>query len=122
MVARAVGGGVREVYRVAARPARGGRQAAADGVLAAGQRSLDPAWRLPADGEYGDSLKSNFADFANAGSREGGASVAANFHSRFVGTTPWAHLDIAGVAWKASAEKGATGRVVPLLADFLLNL
>jgi len=94
----------------------------ANALLAAGQRSLDPAWRLPADEEYGDSLKSNFADFANSGSREGGASIAANFLSRFVGTTPWAHLDIAGVAWKANAEKGATGRVVPLLTDFLLNL
>ena len=93
----------------------------ADGLLAAGRRSLDPAWRLPADEEYGETLKSNFADFANAGSREGGASIAANFLSRFVGDTPWAHLDIAGVAWKTSTEKGATGRIVPLLTDFLLN-
>jgi leucyl aminopeptidase len=94
----------------------------AGSLLAAGQRALDPAWRLPADEEYGESLKSNFADFANSGGREGGASVAANYLSRFVDSTPWAHLDIAGVAWKASAEKGATGRVVPLLTDFLLNL
>ncbi len=94
----------------------------ANGLLAAGKRSLDPAWRLPADEEYGESLKSNFADFANAGSREGGASIAANFLSRFVGDTPWAHLDIAGVAWKTNAEKGATGRSVPLLTDFLLNV
>ncbi len=94
----------------------------AEALLAAGSRSLDPAWRLPVDEEYGDSLKSNFADFANAGSREGGASIAANFLSRFVEGTPWAHLDIAGVAWKANADKGATGRVVPLLTDFLLSL
>jgi len=94
----------------------------ADSLLAAGNRSLDPAWRLPADEEYGETLKSNFADFANAGSREGGASIAANYLSRFVDETPWAHLDIAGVAWKANAEKGATGRVVPLLTDFLLRL
>jgi leucyl aminopeptidase len=94
----------------------------AGALLAAGERSLDPAWRLPADEEYGDSLKSNFADFANAGSREGGASIAANFLSRFVDGTPWAHLDIAGVAWKANSDKGATGRVVPLLTDFLLSL
>jgi leucyl aminopeptidase len=93
----------------------------ADELLESGKRSLDPAWRLPADAEYGETLKSNFADFANAGSREGGASIAANFLSRFVGDTPWAHLDIAGVAWKAGAEKGATGRVVPLLTDYLLN-
>jgi leucyl aminopeptidase len=94
----------------------------AEALLAAGRRSLDPAWRLPADEEYGESLKSNFADFANSGVREGGASIAANYLSRFVDGLPWAHLDIAGVAWKASAEKGATGRVVPLLTDFLLNV
>ncbi|HSG64677.1 MAG TPA: leucyl aminopeptidase [Gammaproteobacteria bacterium] len=93
----------------------------ADELLAAGRRSLDPAWRLPADEEYGESLKSNFADFANSGVREGGASIAANYLSRFVDGLPWAHLDIAGVAWKANVEKGATGRVVPLLTDFLLN-
>jgi leucyl aminopeptidase len=91
-------------------------------LLAAGLRSHDPAWRLPVDEEYGESLKSNFADFANSGSRDGGASIAAQFLSRFVGATPWAHLDIAGVAWRANARKGATGRPVPLLVDFLLNL
>jgi len=96
--------------------------ALANQLLAAGRRSLDPAWRLPADEEYGESLKSNFADFANSGSRDGGASIAANFLSRFVGDTPWAHLDIAGVAWRSQANKGATGRPVPLLTDFLLNL
>ncbi len=91
--------------------------------MAAGNRSLNVAWPLPADDEYGDSLKSNFADFANAGSREGGASIAAQFLSRFVGSTRWAHLDIAGVAWRSDgANKGATGRPVPLLVDFLLNL
>lgn len=96
--------------------------ALADALLAAGRRSLDAAWRLPVDEEYGESLKSNFADFANSGAREGGASIAANYLSRFVEGIPWAHLDIAGVAWKANADKGATGRVVPLLTDFLLNL
>jgi leucyl aminopeptidase len=90
-------------------------------LLAAGRRSLDPAWRLPVDEEYGESLRSNFADFANAGSRDGGASVAAQFFTRVVAGTPWAHLDIAGVAWRANANKGATGRPVPLLVDFLLN-
>jgi leucyl aminopeptidase len=90
-------------------------------LLAAGERSLDPAWRMPVDEEYGESLRSNFADFANAGSRDGGASVAAQFLSRFVAGTPWAHLDIAGVAWRANVNKGATGRPVPLLVDFLLN-
>ena len=94
----------------------------AGSLLAAGKRSLDLAWRLPADEEYGQSLKSNFADFANIGSRDAGASVAAQFLSRFVDDTPWAHLDIAGSAWLSNADKGATGRPVPLLTDFLLNL
>ena len=90
-------------------------------LLDAGRRSLDHAWRMPVDEEYGESLRSNFADFANSGSRDGGASVAAQFLSRFVSGTSWAHLDIAGVAWRANANKGATGRPVPLLVDFLLN-
>ena len=94
----------------------------ASALLDAGTRSLDPVWRLPADEEYGQSLKSNFADFANIGSREAGASIAAQFLSRFVDDTPWAHLDIAGSAWLSNAAKGATGRPVPLLTDFLLNL
>jgi leucyl aminopeptidase len=87
---------------------------------AAGERSLDLVWRMPMHEEYGETLRSNFADFANAGTRDGGASVAANFLSRFVDGLPWAHLDIAGVAWRANANKGATGRPVPLLVDFLL--
>jgi leucyl aminopeptidase len=93
-----------------------------DALIAAGKRSLDLAWPMPADDEFGESLSSNFADFANAGSREGGASIAAQFLSRFVEKTPWAHLDIAGVAWRSNASKGATGRPVPLLVDFILNL
>ena len=92
-------------------------------LLEAGKRSLDPAWRLPVDDEYGEGLRSNFADFANIGGRFAGASVAAQFLSRFVDGTPWAHLDIAGAAWHSSGKrKGATGRPVPLLVDFLLNL
>jgi leucyl aminopeptidase len=96
--------------------------ALAGALVAAGERSLDGAWRMPVGEEYGESLRSNFADFANAGSRDGGASIAANFLSRFVDGVPWAHLDIAGVAWRANAAKGATGRPVPLLVDFLLAL
>ena len=97
-------------------------QLAAD-LLEAGKRSLDPAWRLPVDEEYGEGLRSNFADFANIGGRYAGASVAAQFLSRFVDGAPWAHLDIAGAAWHPSGKrKGATGRPVPLLVDFLLNL
>jgi len=92
-------------------------------LLEAGKRSLDPAWRLPVDDEYGEGLRSNFADFANIGGRYAGASVAAQFLSRFVDGAPWAHLDIAGAAWHPSGkQKGATGRPVPLLVDFLLNL
>jgi leucyl aminopeptidase len=91
-------------------------------LLEAAGRSLDTAWRMPVDEEYFEPLKSNFADFANSGSREAGASVAAQFLSKFVDDgTPWAHLDIAGVSWKAQAEKGATGRPVPLLTDYILN-
>jgi leucyl aminopeptidase len=90
-------------------------------LLAAGRRAVDLAWPLPVREEYGETLRSNFADFANAGAREGGASIAAQFLSRFVGDTPWAHLDIAGVAWLQGAAKGATGRPVALLVDFLLE-
>jgi leucyl aminopeptidase len=89
-------------------------------LSAAGERSLDLVWRMPLHEDYGETLRSNFADFANAGTRDGGASVAANFLSRFVDGVPWAHLDIAGVAWRANVNKGATGRPVPLLVDFLL--
>ncbi len=91
-------------------------------LLDAGSRSRDTAWRLPVDDEYGKSMKSNFADFANLGSRWGGASSAAHFLSRFAERKGWAHLDIAGTAWLGDAAKGATGRPVPLLMDFLLNL
>jgi leucyl aminopeptidase len=94
----------------------------AKALLEAADRSLDLAWRLPVHEEYGESLRSNFADFANSGTRDGGASVGANFLSRFVDGVPWAHLDNAGVAWRANANKGATGRPVPMLVDYLLNL
>lgn len=98
-------------------------EALADDLLKAGQRSLDPAWQLPVDDEYGEGLRSNFADFANIGGRYAGASIGAQFLSRFVAGTPWAHLDIAGAAWHPSGKrKGATGRPVPMLVDFLLNL
>ena len=89
-------------------------------LTAAAVRAEDPIWRLPAGPEYGETLKSNFADFANVGSREGGASIAASFLSRFVGGTAWAHLDIAGTAWTGGKSKAASGRPVPLLTDYLL--
>ncbi|HZF27712.1 MAG TPA: leucyl aminopeptidase, partial [Gammaproteobacteria bacterium] len=90
-------------------------------LVAAGDRALDLAWRMPVHEEYGETLRSNFADFANSGTRDGGASVAANFLARFTEGLRWAHLDIAGVAWRANSHKGATGRPVPLLVDFLLS-
>ncbi len=88
---------------------------------AAGVRSDDRAWRLPVGEEYADQLKSNFADFANIGGREGGASTAASFLWKFAKDLHWAHLDVAGTAWLGGAQKGSTGRPVPMLVDFLLR-
>jgi leucyl aminopeptidase len=87
----------------------------------AGEAALDPCWRLPLDEEYAEGLKSNFADVANVGGREGGAITAAKFLHRFAKKYPWAHLDIAGTAWKGGAAKGATGRPVGLLLQYLLS-
>jgi leucyl aminopeptidase len=86
----------------------------------AGERALDPCWRMPLDDEYDAGLKSNFADMANVGPRAGGAITAAMFLKRVAGAYPWAHLDIAGSAWKSGANKGATGRPVGLLTEFVL--
>jgi leucyl aminopeptidase len=88
-------------------------------VLQSGEQAWDRAWHLPLWDEYQDALKSNFADFPNIGSRAGGSITAACFLSRFTKKYPWAHLDIAGTAWKSGAEKGATGRPVALLSHFL---
>jgi leucyl aminopeptidase len=88
---------------------------------AAGERADDRAWRLPIGEEYVDQLKSNFADLANIGGREGGACTAASFLSKFAKDLKWAHLDVAGTAWLGGAQKGSTGRPVPLLLDFLIN-
>jgi len=91
-------------------------------LSAAGDRALDPCWRLPLDDEYDESLKSNFADIANIGAPgKAGAVVAAMFLKRFTAKYPWAHLDIAGTAWKSGAAKGATGRPVALLSEFVLS-
>ena len=87
----------------------------------AGQTALDPCWRMPLDEEYDEGLKSNFADMANVGPRAGGAITAAMFLKRYAGKYAWAHLDIAGSAWKSGAAKGATGRPVPLLTQFVLG-
>ena len=90
-------------------------------LLAAGAESWDRAWRLPLWEDYQEQLKSNFADFANIGGRAAGSVTAACFLSRFARKYDWAHLDIAGTAWKSGKEKGATGRPVPLLTTFLMN-
>jgi leucyl aminopeptidase len=90
-------------------------------LLAAGQAAFDPCWRMPLDDEYGEALKSNFADMGNVGGRPGGAITAAMFLRRFTGKYPWAHLDVAGTAWKSGAAKGATGRPVGLLTHFVLG-
>ena len=87
----------------------------------AADQSNDKAWRLPMNDEYNDLLKSNFADLANVGGRWGGAITAACFLANFTKKYNWAHLDIAGTAWKQGADKGATGRPVSLLVQFLLN-
>ena len=92
----------------------------AEALLKAGDEAMDLCWRMPLDDEYADSLKSNFADVANVGGREGGAITAAKFLHRFTKKYPWAHLDIAGTAWKGGASKGATGRPVGLLLHYLL--
>jgi leucyl aminopeptidase len=93
----------------------------AGALMKAGERADDPAWQLPLDAPYMRQLKSRFADVANIGGREAGTITAGCFLSRFAGDTDWAHLDIAGTAWKQGAAKGGTGRPVPLLMEYLLN-
>ena len=90
-------------------------------LLAAGKSSSDTAWRMPLGELYNDQLKSNFADMANIGTPGGGSITAACFLERYTRKYTWAHLDIAGTAWKSGAAKGATGRPVPLLTTFLMN-
>jgi leucyl aminopeptidase len=95
--------------------------ALANGLHLAGQDAMDLCWRMPLDEDYADALKSNFADVANVGGRAGGAITAAKFLQRFTQKYPWAHLDIAGTAWKGGAAKGATGRPVALLLQYLIS-
>jgi leucyl aminopeptidase len=90
-------------------------------LLAASKAGIDPAWRMPLDDEYDDALKSNFADMANVGARAGGSITAAKFLQRYASKYPWAHLDIAGTSHRSGAQKGATGRPVPLLTHFVLS-
>ena len=90
-------------------------------LLEAGVRADDRCWELPLTEDYAESLKSNFADFANVGGRDGGAITAAAFLAKFTQGLKWAHLDVAGIAYQSGAQKGSTGRPSPLLADFLIQ-
>lgn len=93
----------------------------ANDLLSAGQSSGDRCWQLPLWDDYQDQLKSNFADIANIGGKGAGTITAACFLSRFTKKYHWAHLDIAGVAWKSGEHKGATGRPVGLLTQYVLD-
>ena len=90
-------------------------------LLAAGEQAHDRAWQLPLWEDYQPLLDSNFADMQNIGGRAGGTITAACFLSRFTKDYRWAHLDIAGTANKSGKDKGATGRPVPLLTQYLIN-
>ena len=90
-------------------------------IIQAGEESNDRSWRLPLWDDYQSQLDSNFADMANIGGRSAGTITAACFLSRFTQNLKWAHLDIAGTAWKSGPSKGATGRPVPLLMQFLMK-
>ena len=93
----------------------------ANSIVAAGADSNDLAWQLPLDDDYAQLLKSNFADMANIGGRTAGAITAGCFLAKFADGLNWAHLDIAGTAWASGKQKGASGRPVPLLSEFVLD-
>ncbi len=97
------------------------QDALAKELLEAGEKSHDRAWHMPLWDEFQSQLDSNFADMANIGGRAGGSITAACFLSRYAKKYHWAHLDIAGTAWKSGKEKGGTGRPVPLLTTFLIH-
>ena len=92
-----------------------------DSLIKCGQEIDDRIWQLPLWDDYQEQLKSNFADMANIGGRDAGTITAACFLARFTKDYKWAHLDIAGTAWKSGDDKGATGRPVPLLTQYILN-
>jgi len=96
-------------------------QKLADEIREAADDAWDRVWQMPLWEDYQEQLRSNFADFANIGGRPGGSITAACFLSRFTRELRWAHLDIAGTAWKSGREKGSTGRPVPLLVRFALG-
>ena len=93
----------------------------ANSLIEAGNQAFDAAWQLPMGEEYQEQLDSNFADLGNIGGRSAGTITAACFLSRFTESYTWAHLDIAGTAWTSGANKGSTGRCVPLLVQHLVN-
>lgn len=90
-------------------------------LYAAGEAAQDLCWRMPLDDDYAEALKTSFADVANLGGRAGGSITAAKFLQRFTEKFAWAHLDIAGTAWKSGTAKGATGRPVGLLVEYLMT-
>ena len=94
----------------------------ANELLTSGTEAGDRAWRLPLWDDYDKQLKSNFADMGNIGGREAGTITAACFLARYTKNFRWAHLDIAGTAWLSGTKKGATGRPVPLLMNYLRRL
>jgi leucyl aminopeptidase len=99
----------------------GNDDALCNDIIAASENAVDSVWRLPLWEEYQDLLKSPFADMANVGGKDAGTITAACFLSRFAENFRWAHLDIAGTAWRTGSNKGATGRPVPLLCQYLIN-
>jgi leucyl aminopeptidase len=99
----------------------GNNDALCNDLLAASETASDSLWRLPLWEEYQEQLKSNFADLANVGGKDAGTITAACFLSQFAENFHWAHLDIAGTAWRTGSTKGATGRPVPLLSQYLIN-
>lgn len=99
----------------------GNDQSLVDELLTASQTTYDRFWQLPLSEEYDEQLKSNFADMANIGGRAAGTITAAQFLARFTKEIDWAHLDIAGTAWTSGANKGATGRPVPALVEYLVH-
>ena len=96
-------------------------QSLADDLKVSGSSAMDTVWQLPLDDEYDELLKSNFADMANIGGREAGTVTAACFLARYTKDYRWAHIDIAGTAWLGGSKKGATGRPVPLLTQYVMN-
>ncbi|MCT6880891.1 MAG: aminopeptidase, partial [Snodgrassella alvi] len=99
----------------------GNNQPLIEQLLEAANNINDKTWQLPLFDEYKEQLKSNFADLQNIGGRPAGTITAAAFLSYFTKSYPWAHLDIAGTAWHSGSNKGATGRPVPLLVEYLLQ-